>query len=393
MPNGVNVITGDTDSGKSALFRALTFLFENRPQGFAFKSWSAGPRDKTRVSVTTDMDDTVTRIKTTTKNQYTIETNGTETTYAAVGSTIPEEVRELLPTNISNFQPQHKPYFMLQDTPGAVGAAFAEVVGLEIIEHATRAAESKVRGLREDIEGTEHGIANLQLQLDIFRELPAMATVLENTRTIYQDTVNMRTAIAVLEQSLEQARQQQRNVEDVTARIDAIEAPLQAAIDALNDYVNAYDQGYLERAISDYKHHETLLTNVSLHIEALEPAYTAVQNILQQVEDMHQSIALLNGLIVNYFNLVTAIQDYNQRVSKTEHEMQAMIDLIGYCPLCGIARSIHETSTDGGLAHSSRQAAPPNRQLPTNAVGQNSVHSGNRARQRMSIHTSTRRHD
>ena len=71
LSKGVNVIVGKTDSGKSAIIRALRWLFTNTPSGDAFRSWDGGD---TKVSATFyDMDKKITRIKGN-KNAYIVET-------------------------------------------------------------------------------------------------------------------------------------------------------------------------------------------------------------------------------------------------------------------------------------------------------------------------------
>ena len=64
---GVNVIVGASDSGKSAIIRALRWLIWNRPVGDAFRSHWGG---ETQVVVVTDELDTITRLKEKSGNYY-----------------------------------------------------------------------------------------------------------------------------------------------------------------------------------------------------------------------------------------------------------------------------------------------------------------------------------
>ena len=57
---GINVITGSSDSGKTAILRALYWIIWNRPQGDSFKSWWGGD---TKCSLVIDKKFGITRSK------------------------------------------------------------------------------------------------------------------------------------------------------------------------------------------------------------------------------------------------------------------------------------------------------------------------------------------
>jgi len=91
---GVDVIVGPSDSGKTAIIRALRWLVWNRPTGDAVRSWWGGD---TEVSLSLPTS-SISRIKGK-ENQYTL--NGL--VFKAIGTDVPEEIsKELKQTSISN---------------------------------------------------------------------------------------------------------------------------------------------------------------------------------------------------------------------------------------------------------------------------------------------------
>ena len=87
--NGLTVITGPTDHGKSAVVRALKWLFYNRPQGDDFIRHGAG---ECKVSVELENGLTVMRRRTASLNQYWINNE----CFEGFGNDVPQEVQQSL---------------------------------------------------------------------------------------------------------------------------------------------------------------------------------------------------------------------------------------------------------------------------------------------------------
>ena len=84
---GVNVIIGSSDSGKSSIIRSLQWVLFNRPSGDSFRSWWGG--------ITNVVVDGVSRIKGGSKgleNCYEIGLNR----FQAMGQGVPEDVTTVL---------------------------------------------------------------------------------------------------------------------------------------------------------------------------------------------------------------------------------------------------------------------------------------------------------
>jgi DNA repair protein SbcC/Rad50 len=149
---GVNVIVGPSDSGKSAIIRALNWVVSNRPSGDAFRSDWGGD---TFVRI-----DSVIREKGK-HNGYWIG----DQQFSAIGASVPEEVTKALNLQPINFQFQHDSPFLLTLSPGETGKYLNQIADLERIDQSISHANSRVRSINGEIQQTEKRITEIETEL------------------------------------------------------------------------------------------------------------------------------------------------------------------------------------------------------------------------------------
>ena len=124
---GINIIKGQSRSGKSSTIRALKWALFNRPRGVGFKSHFAD--EDVEVSLSFIENSWITRSR-----------NGINLYYSdnlelkALRTDVPDEIKDITLIEDINFQSQGDPYFLIGETPGVAGKKLNEFVGLTIID-------------------------------------------------------------------------------------------------------------------------------------------------------------------------------------------------------------------------------------------------------------------
>lgn len=152
--DGINVIRGDTDSGKSAIFRSLFWLVNNYPQGDSFIRYGV---DCCSVSLDLDNGFTIIREKCRKNtNRYVIKTPlGEEISYDSIGSDPLTEVWNILGFGNSsllgedrvllNFSEQGSPAFCVFDSGPEKARKISSFVSLDISDKAIKKLSSEIR--------------------------------------------------------------------------------------------------------------------------------------------------------------------------------------------------------------------------------------------------------
>ena len=171
---GVNVITGNSDSGKSNVIRGLRWLLFNRPSGFSMRShWAKG---STTTGVTATLSDNVevARLRNNSKNEYTIST--LEEPLEAVRTDVPDPIRIMMRVDEVNMQAQGDRPFLLDDSPPDVARTLNAVAGLDGIDSAHTRIAAKIRENQDEGRVLVNQLANLDTRLATFEDLDNIAT-------------------------------------------------------------------------------------------------------------------------------------------------------------------------------------------------------------------------
>jgi DNA repair protein SbcC/Rad50 len=133
--NGINIIIGQSDSGKSAVLRALNWVINNKPSGEAFRSnWGGDTEVKLKIQIHDDYFQTPTRKKTNTKNTYSIVDPNGVTGFSSFGQDVPEEIKQLLNFSPLNMSGQFDSPFLLDMSGGEVARYLNKIVHLDVID-------------------------------------------------------------------------------------------------------------------------------------------------------------------------------------------------------------------------------------------------------------------
>lgn len=179
LSRGVNVIVGPSDSGKTAIMRALRWNLFNEPSGVDFVR-----EGESEVSVTIRFQDRVeiVRLRSKSKNQYILrEPDEDEVIFEGFGTYVPQEIREVtgiykvmlddkksLPLNFSD---QLEGPFLLQETDAYKAQAIGRMVGVDVLDEAMRNTLRDKKQLSTQKDLIESEIEQTEKSLEVFHSL------------------------------------------------------------------------------------------------------------------------------------------------------------------------------------------------------------------------------
>ncbi len=149
--NGINIIIGQSDSGKTAIIRALNWVINNRPTGEAFRSsWGGG----TDVNLWVDKQ-AIRRGKGKTnfynlQNLTSVAGEGDEK-FLSFGQDVPDEIKNLVNFSSLNLQGQFDSPFLLAMSGGEVARYLNKIVYLDTIDTSLSNIGKTLRKEKTDI--------------------------------------------------------------------------------------------------------------------------------------------------------------------------------------------------------------------------------------------------
>ncbi len=164
---GLNIIVGPTDSGKSAIIKALKWLITNRPLGDSVRSYWGG---STSVSVQFKEGE-VLRVREDRDNAYKTIVGGNSIEFNAIKGEVPEEVGKILDLGELNIQTQFSPHFLLSQSSGEVAQYFNKVAHLDKIDTASQNIRRWLKEVQQSISFREAELIQFQSDLEQYKTL------------------------------------------------------------------------------------------------------------------------------------------------------------------------------------------------------------------------------
>lgn len=233
--SGVNVIVGNSDSGKTAIIRALNWAINNKPSGDAFIHYGTGgvevevlfnqstePNNYTPIQIT--------RRKSKTKNEYVMQTlDGVIGEFRALGQGVPQEIEELLNIKDINIQRQMDAPFLLSMTPGQAGQYLNEVVDLTAIDNSLKNINQKVKVNRHGIESLQSDMRECSFKIQEYDYLEPFKSSLDDIGDLIDEIDKLQKELDDIQRLLDEHErlniisQQYKNIPSTQEKVNCIE--------------------------------------------------------------------------------------------------------------------------------------------------------------------------
>lgn len=329
---GVNALVGLSDSGKTAVLRALRWLCFNQPDGDEFISHWA---DSVEVEGTLDNGTIITRGRGKTGNWYRMQIPGQKPQeFKAFGrGQVPQEIQDVLNLNPEiNLSRQMDGPFLLSMSPGEVAQTLNRVVNLDIIDTAISNVRKKKLEADRELKSCLGRKAQLEEQLTGFTYLEDMESdilVLESLNGSVKQTQDQIAGIRGI----------QKQVEKISLELVECSNLLPAGkiVKGLLEQVEELERletkrKELARLVNQAYDYEDELKGLGDIIEAQVPVEKLLEKVQEQ-ETKQRQVDGLRKLIREVKITKDKLQQGETLIQDLEAEFHELMP--EQCPLCG----------------------------------------------------------
>lgn len=230
---GLTVILGQTDQGKSAIIRALKWVLYNEPRGTDFIM--AGCK-LCRVSLEMDDGSVIIREREGQRNRYILIQNGKEEVFEGFGNTVPLEIARAhgIPkiridkdaASAVNLAEQLEPPFLISESGGNRAKALGRLVGIHIIDAAQRTVLKDITNAKQNFESIQKDIESLNSQLESYKDIGELQIRISSLQDILKKLKETRAIFSILMKSRQELGELDSEIEknmDIIKKLDFID--------------------------------------------------------------------------------------------------------------------------------------------------------------------------
>lgn len=285
------VITGESDSGKSAFIRAIDGWARNQ----AGSDFITHGKSSTTVSVEMDSGDSIIWKKP--SNSYLL--NGKE--FSKAGRECPPEVKQVTGfidvafdsdySDLLNIANQFDPPFLVTLSGSRIAKVIGKVSGIEFLYNAQRLANKEIVGTRSKIGALESLLESLKLQLESFSGLEGLRAGMDMAQE------RMDKAVALLDKA----------------------STVATVLDLISDA-----ERLIERA-------EEQIKSIP---DAAKIDFGLIADRLGQAQEILNTLSSIETLDNRAISISQALTEVKEREQEASADLQEFWDSLKICPLC-----------------------------------------------------------
>lgn len=324
---GLNVIIGTSDSGKSAILRALKFVYKNRPSGDSIRSFWGGD---TIVQVSTDTA-SVTRKKGKIEEYLLQKDAEEELSFKAFKTSVPDEVINALNFSDINLQSQLDPPFLLNKSSGEVATHFNKIANIDKIDIATTNINSWCKKLTNDIKYSKEQKEKWQEELLKYTNLQKMEIeidVLEESQkqcTVKSNKINQLSKLISAIQKVEEVIEKESEILTIESLVNIIIEDIESR-KVLKNKISA-----ISSMLSDIEYIDIQIKEEKQLIEAEKP----LNNLLDLIANKNTlsiAVSSLNKLLLSISSINSLLKENEADLALKSKVFKENFPEV--CPLC-----------------------------------------------------------
>lgn len=378
---GVNVITGKSRSGKTAVLRGLV---GNRYNKFGLAVVSYWNRDKKKAPINPSSveicfgDVSVTRTRGPELNGYILSNK--EEPYAATRTEVPEDIEAIWNVSDVNIQKQFDQVFLLSDGQTEVARFLNKTIKLDKIDEVLSRAETKRIGTNKDIKKLESDLEGFNKAYAEMSWIDCVAVKIGRAERIKAQWNEKHNERAVLDTVTEVTKGLKKTLESIPGNLDSVLAKI-ATVEAFDAKIQdkedkwstlqniiehaAYEKikvdaipdnldvvlsqitvaedfdSKIERKVDAESNLKDLILDIRQQQKAIKNlpdivALGATLKLIKDAEDIDEGIASKDMLSSNIKNISNKIEESAEDIRNCEAEILKLTDQMpALCPTCG----------------------------------------------------------
>lgn len=321
---GVNVLVGSSDSGKSAIFRAMSWVMTNRPLGNAFCRWGT---KKTQVELTIDSDTTIGRTKSKSENNYLFQGRD-----LLAGTEVPEDIQRVLKIDPQiNIQQQISAPFLLSSSPGEVAAFFNDIAGLSDIDLSIKNLKSWQASHIRIIKRLDLDIEKQQAQVDAMKYLDQAERNLEALEQKQSELDQIKVDHKQIKDLIHKHSRCSETLDEVSVKANAV-GPVNKLVQKTKDLDTLRQKADgLTKTIQWHEMSHRVMLELESRAEAIDQL-SAIGDKMDRLDQIRNQITGLKKTWKSWTSTDVAFRTKQTEVERLGNKIADMMPPV--CPLC-----------------------------------------------------------
>lgn len=327
--NQVNILVGSSNSGKSALLRAIYWIIENRPLGNSFVNWSQLSKNeiKGKVSAEIEVDGRkVRRYKDKDTNCYYVE----DKKFEALGTNIPEEVTKTLNLNEINIQKQFDTPFLLFESGGEVARFFNRILKLDVIDVSLKKIDEIKRENNRKIVFNTQELQKITVDLESLDWIEEFGIKIDKLERVLKKEEEVIGVISEFKKYIEDIILYNEQIDKIE-KILIVKNKVEKVLDVEKD---------IEEKSKDlffYKEMFQLITEIDTNLQKYDDIdFLSFNKIIENFISINQSIIDKTKNFEEFMEFLYNLEKIESKMIEINEDFhKIMIEIPDICPLCG----------------------------------------------------------
>lgn len=318
--DGVNCIIAPTDSGKSAIIRAILWVvFNKNYKNIRHKDKNNNVSDETSVKLTIENNSEIYVVERYISDKVSCyKLNGEE--FKALNKKVPEKIQQLFSMSDINVQTQFEPPFLITSTSGDVSKLINEMIGLEEMDEMSQKVNTDVKECINEEKELEANKIAIEKQMDSFAVLSDFESVYKNASIIYNKLFESDQKHSKINLNTNRIKIINTDLAEVNSKLKS-----ENMVDILKENYDKFT--YNDKQIKELRNITKMLERKNIEVPDTTIVYEKYDK-LNKISETLNSITLLTSKIVK-------LSETMRKCTESLNNFEKELDSVKVCPTCG----------------------------------------------------------